>query len=88
MWDQCPSVFLIDILRGSQYNRTISTSMIEKIKLFFVEAKQEFHRVNWPSANETVRLTLIVIGMSIFIAVFLGAFDALFAYLLSLITLR
>lgn len=62
--------------------------MVEKIKLFFVEARQEFNRVNWPSANETMRLTLIVIAMSIFIAAFLGAFDALFAYLLSLITIR
>mgnify|MGYP001600770455 CR=1 FL=1 len=62
--------------------------MVEKIKLFFVEARQEFNRINWPSANETIRLTLIVIMMSIFIAAFLGAFDALFTYLLSLITLR
>ncbi len=57
--------------------------MVEKIKSFFQESRQEFDRVNWPSAHETSRLTGLVIGMSLMVAVFLGAFDFFFAYLLA-----
>ena len=59
--------------------------MVEKIKLFLQESRQEFDRVNWPSRAETTRLTGLVIGMSIVVAVFLGAFDFLFSYLLQIL---
>jgi len=48
------------------------------IKTFFAESRQELRHVNWPTRQEAVRLTTIVIGMSIGIAVFLGFFDYLF----------
>ncbi len=57
--------------------------MFTAIKSFFSESRQEFYRVNWPSSGEPVRLTLIVIGMSIGVAAFLGLCDALFTYILS-----
>lgn len=53
---------------------------MNKISLFFQESKQEFKRVNWPTASETVRLTIIVIIMSLVTAAFLGAFDIFFLY--------
>jgi preprotein translocase subunit SecE len=56
--------------------------MFERVKLFFLESKQEFKHVNWPNFAETRRLTAIVIGMSLGVAVFLGLLDALFTYLL------
>ncbi|MBI2075540.1 MAG: preprotein translocase subunit SecE [Candidatus Harrisonbacteria bacterium] len=56
---------------------------MEKLKLFFAESKLEFQRVNWPSFQETTRLTLVVIVMSLGIAVFLGVFDYLFSFGLS-----
>jgi len=59
--------------------------MISKIKLFVQESRQEFGRVNWPNSKETVRLTLFVVGMSLGVSIFLGAFDFLFAYLLSIL---
>jgi preprotein translocase subunit SecE len=52
--------------------------MAERIKLFFLESRQELRRVNWPTREETIRLTVIVIIISLFIAFFLGAFDFLF----------
>ena len=52
--------------------------MTERIKLFFLESRQELRRVNWPTREETIRLTLVVIGISLFIAFFLGVFDYLF----------
>jgi preprotein translocase subunit SecE len=51
----------------------------ERIKLFIFESRQELRRVNWPTREETIRLTVIVIGICLFIALFLGVFD--FAFL-------
>ena len=56
--------------------------MFEKIKNFFSESRQELRHVNWPSRNEAIRLTAVVIGISLGLAVFLGFFDYLFTYLL------
>ena len=56
--------------------------MVQKLKLFLEESRQEFKRVNWPTWQETRRLTLIVIGLSLGLAVFLGVLDSVFSYLL------
>ena len=58
---------------------------MNRIKLFFADSAQEFKRINWPTFPETRKLTLIVIGMSIFLALFLGAMDFIFGYLLNTI---
>jgi len=58
--------------------------MIARIKRFYGESKQELRHVNWPARSEAVRLTIIVIGISLGLAVFLGAFDFLFSYGLKL----
>jgi preprotein translocase SecE subunit len=42
----------------------------------------EMKKVNWPTAKETVRYTLIIVGSSIAIAVFLGGLDLLLNKLL------
>lgn len=56
---------------------------MESFKLFLQESKQEFKRVNWPSQSETVRLTVIVIGMALGVAAFLGATDFALIYVLN-----
>jgi preprotein translocase SecE subunit len=56
--------------------------MIKSIKRFFVESWTELRHVNWPTRREAARLTAVVIGMSIGIAVFLGACDYLFTSIL------
>ena len=52
--------------------------MFERIKLFLQESRRELGRVNWPTREETLRLTAVVVAISLGIAVFLGAFDYLF----------
>ncbi|HVO29008.1 MAG TPA: preprotein translocase subunit SecE [Candidatus Paceibacterota bacterium] len=52
--------------------------MWTRIKNFFEEARQEIRHVNWPTRAEAIRLTTIVIVISLGLAVFLGAFDWLF----------
>lgn len=47
------------------------------------ESREELRKVSWPSRQETRNNTLLVIGISIFVAVFLGLFDFLFTTLLN-----
>ncbi len=53
------------------------------IKTYFVESYAELKKVNWPTRQETIRLTLIVIGFSLGVAIFLGILDILFSNALS-----
>ncbi len=46
-----------------------------KIKAYFVESYHELKRVNWPTRQETMQLTLVVISFSLAVAVFLGLLD-------------
>ncbi|MDQ1284341.1 MAG: Protein translocase subunit SecE [Patescibacteria group bacterium] len=45
-------------------------------------------KVNWPSREQTINYTLIVIGISIALAVFLGGWDYFFEYLLKTFILK
>ncbi len=56
--------------------------MLTRLISYIQESRQELDRVNWPTRNETIRLTLVVIGMSLAVAFFLGAMDFLFSFLM------
>ena len=56
--------------------------MFDRIKHFFIESRNELRHVNWPTRQEATRLTGIVIGLSLSLAVFLGACDSLFTYII------
>lgn len=62
--------------------------MFTRTKKFFLEAKQELEQVEWPTRKEGMRLTGVVIFMSLLLAAFLGAFDYLFSYLLKAFILK
>lgn len=49
--------------------------MIQKLKNFIQESRQELKKVNWPSKEDTVRYTMFVIGFSLVFAGFLGLLD-------------
>jgi len=49
------------------------------------ESREELKKVVWPSRRETTNHTLMVIGISLAVAVFLGAADYLLNYLLGFI---
>lgn len=57
--------------------------LIEKIIIFFKEVKLEMKKINWLTRKETLRYTLIVIGVSFAVAVFLGTVDFLITFLLN-----
>ncbi|RJQ29885.1 preprotein translocase subunit SecE [Candidatus Parcubacteria bacterium] len=56
--------------------------MLARIKKFFQESRQEWRHVNWPTREEAIRLTSIVVVISLALGAFLGFFDFLFSYLL------
>jgi preprotein translocase subunit SecE len=49
---------------------------------------EELKRVSWPSRKETVRLTLIVIVISLIIGLYIGIIDLGLAKLLEFLTRR
>lgn len=55
----------------------------QKIIIFLKEVRLEIKKVNWPTRQETIRYTLIVIGVSVGVAMFLGGLDFLFNTLLT-----
>ena len=56
--------------------------MLNRIATFLKEVKLEVKKVNWPTRHQTIRYTLIILGISLVIAVFLGGLDFLFTMLL------
>jgi len=46
--------------------------------VFFREAKSELKKVSWPTRKEAIRLTEIVIGISVLVGVYIGILDFIF----------
>lgn len=55
--------------------------MINKIFQYFKDSKQELKKVVWPNRKEAFNLTMLVILISLGVAFFLGAIDALLIFL-------
>lgn len=53
---------------------------------FVGEVKNELKKVTWPTRKETVRLTIVVIFISLIVALYLGIIDVLLAKLLEVLT--
>ncbi|KKP90596.1 MAG: Preprotein translocase, SecE subunit [Candidatus Moranbacteria bacterium GW2011_GWC2_37_73] len=60
----------------------VTCYMINKIIQFFLEAKAEMLKVNWPTKKQTVNYTLLVVAVSLVVAGFLGGLDWIFSYIL------
>jgi preprotein translocase subunit SecE len=62
--------------------------MFTKIKNFFAESRQELRHVNWPTRQEAIRLTSIVIGIALCLSLFLGFFDFVFTNAIKMIVVQ
>jgi len=60
----------------------------QKIVVFLKEVSLEMKKVNWPTREQTVNYTLIVIAVSLAVAIFLGGFDFIFTDLRNCYILR
>lgn len=56
--------------------------MANKLISYFKESRDELRRVVWPTRKETMRNTLLVIGISLGVAAFLGLIDYLLNFVL------
>lgn len=49
---------------------------------FLKEVRVELTKVSWPSKDKIIRLTVVVVAVSILVGVYIGGLDALFTVLL------
>lgn len=52
---------------------------MEKIINYIKASIEEMKKVTWPTKKETYNYALLVIGISLFVALFLGALDYIFS---------
>ena len=52
---------------------------------YLKETRAELKKVSWPSRQETLNLTLIVVAFTVFMAALLGIIDYIFAWVFGLI---
>ena len=52
---------------------------------YFKETRAELKKVSWPSRQEALNLTLIVVAFTILMAALLGIIDYIFAWVFGLI---
>ena len=62
--------------------------MVEKIKSgmqFLTEVNREFSRVVWPSKNDLLGSTIVVLMVVVFFSIYLGCVDFIFSRLANII---
>jgi len=55
---------------------------MNKVADYLRETKGEMKHVSWPTRQQVINFTVLVVGISLLTAVFLGFFDYLFTFLL------
>lgn len=75
-------------VRCKQQQESRIMNIFDKLTNFLREVYSEMKKVSWPSRQETVKYTLIVIGVSLAVAFFLGGLDFIFTWVLDKFILR
>jgi len=57
---------------------------MSKLGEYLQETKGELKHVSWPTKNQAIWFTIIVVVFSLAVAAFLGAFDFIFTMILKL----
>ena len=63
-------------------------TITQKINLFFKEVWVEMRRVSWLSQRDVLRYTLIVLGVTVIVAGFLGGLDYIFTEIIKKFVLK
>lgn len=58
--------------------------MLQAIKKYLSEVKTELSKTSWPSKQTTKNLSILVVVVSLFLAVYIGAFDFILQKLIAL----
>ena len=64
------------------------TNFLQGILTFFKEVIAQAKKIDWPSFNESLKYTVIVIAISAVIAIFLGGLDFGFSVFINKVILR
>ena len=59
--------------------------MIAKIKMFFAEVSAEMKKVSWPTKNEVVYSTIVVLISTAFLAVLVGLADGFLSIIVNIV---
>ena len=52
---------------------------LSKIVDYFKEVRTEVKKVTWPTRKETIKKTLMVLGITVLVSLFLGLIDYVFS---------
>ena len=63
----------------------VKRKIMKKIFTYIGEVREELKKVSWPSREEVIRLTGVVIISSVIVGLYLGGLDYIFTQLLGLI---
>ena len=63
-------------------------TITQRINIFFKEVFVEMKRVSWLSQKDVLRYTLIVLGITIKVAAFLGGLDYIFTSIIKSFVLK
>ncbi|MFA6253831.1 MAG: preprotein translocase subunit SecE [Candidatus Paceibacterota bacterium] len=55
---------------------------------YFKDTRSEMNHVSWPTREQTINFTVIVLGFSVLIGLLLGVFDFAFSDLLKIFILK
>ncbi len=63
----------------------VQVSKLQAIKQYFLDVRAEFDKITWPSKKETISMTIAVLAISIFFAVYLGLVDMVLSKLVGIL---
>jgi preprotein translocase subunit SecE len=65
---------------------TLLTSQGKRVHKFSKEARAEMRKVHWPTRQETIQTTLLVVAMVVLVGLVLWGIDAFFMWAVNLLT--
>ncbi len=57
-------------------------SLPQKLFIYLKQTKTEVKKINWPTRDQAIRYSLVVIAISLVVAFFLGGLDFVFSSIL------
>lgn len=58
---------------------------MKRVQQYFHEVIQELKKVSWPNRKQTIAMTLLVVGVTLFAGLYIGGLDLLFQRLMGIV---
>ena len=79
---------LINVAKSKSSATPVNTKDDNPISKYFKETRAELRKVTWPTRDESINLTIIIVTVTVVVAIFLGLLDFLFQEVVSGILLN